>query len=97
LAHQSPSQHHAARKSDALADAHRTELDFSRHRSSSAQKTMAQPPLPAGARLGIDVRCGLLIKEGKTMRPDERKGLLRVLRVRCIRRRRRSLLGCSRR
>lgn len=43
---------------------------------------MAQPPLPAGARLGVDVRCGLLIKEGKTMRPDERKGLLRVLRVR---------------
>ena len=45
---------------------------------------MAQPPLPAGARLGVDVRCGLLIKEGKTMRPDERKGLLRVLRVRSL-------------
>jgi hypothetical protein len=42
---------------------------------------MAQPPMPAGALLGIDVRCGMLIKEGKTMRPDERRGLLRVLRV----------------
>lgn len=37
--------------------------------------------LPAGSRLLVEGRFGRLTRDGKTLAPDTRKGLLRVLRV----------------
>eukprot|EP00775_Hariotina_reticulata_P004635 gene4635-4888_t len=39
------------------------------------------PILPAGARLLVEFKAGRLIKDGTTVRPDTRKGLLRVIRT----------------
>jgi hypothetical protein len=47
-------------------------------------ETMAPPVLPAGSRLLCEFRAGRIIKEGTTAKPDTRKGLVRVLRVRAI-------------
>jgi hypothetical protein len=40
--------------------------------------------LPAGAKALAEAKMGLLTRDGKTLKPDERKGLLRVIRVRCV-------------
>lgn len=40
------------------------------------------PILPAGAWLLVEFRAGRLIRDGSTVTPDQRKGLLRVIRVR---------------
>ncbi|GBF95298.1 26S proteasome regulatory subunit [Raphidocelis subcapitata] len=37
--------------------------------------------IPAGARLLAEARLGLLLREGKTLTPDTRKGMLRVIRT----------------
>jgi hypothetical protein len=38
--------------------------------------------LPAGSRLLAEGRMGLLLRDGKTLKPDTRKGMLRAVRVR---------------
>lgn len=43
---------------------------------------MPLPVLPAGSKLLVEFRAGRILKEGTTAKPDTRKGLVRVLRVR---------------
>lgn len=43
---------------------------------------MSLPVLPAGCKLLVEFRAGRILKEGTTAKPDTRKGLVRVLRVR---------------
>jgi hypothetical protein len=38
-------------------------------------------PLPAGARVMVEGKVGLLNRDGTKVTPDTRKGLLRVVRV----------------
>jgi hypothetical protein len=42
------------------------------------------PPLAAGSQLLIQFKAGKMIKEDKLVRPDERKGLLRVIKVHAV-------------
>lgn len=40
------------------------------------------PLVPAGARVLVEFKAGRLIRDGTLVKPDTRKGLLRVIRVR---------------
>eukprot|EP00227_Mantoniella_beaufortii_P019311 CAMPEP_0197578486 /NCGR_PEP_ID=MMETSP1326-20131121/2677_1 /TAXON_ID=1155430 /ORGANISM="Genus nov. species nov., Strain RCC2288" /LENGTH=173 /DNA_ID=CAMNT_0043141669 /DNA_START=43 /DNA_END=560 /DNA_ORIENTATION=+ len=56
-------------------------FDFFNQNTAQPGQGGGRPTGPNGEEILVDVKCGRLLVEGKTMKPDDRKGRLRIARA----------------